>query len=124
MSERMSDGEFERIVAFVTKFYDQSEESHQIMTEARRAREAEIIERTTALNYKARADKAEADYENVKKQSARYAELLDKAEAERDAAFIRGASWAYEALTGALIVPASFEEQARAALASTKKGKP
>lgn len=48
-------------------------------------------------------------------------ELNAAKEAERDAAFIRGASWAYEELTGALIVPASFEEQARAAV---RKGKP
>ena len=34
-----------------------------------------------------------------------------------DEAFIRGASWAYGELTGAIIVPASFEELARDALA-------
>jgi len=39
-------------------------------------------------------------------------------------AFLRGASWAYETLTGALIVPASFEQQARAAIAGEKEKKP
>jgi hypothetical protein len=29
--------------------------------------------------------------------------------------FVRGAMWAYEELTGALIVPASFEEKAKEA---------
>jgi hypothetical protein len=35
--------------------------------------------------------------------------------ADVNAAFLRGASWAYEELTGAIIVPASFEEAARRA---------
>jgi hypothetical protein len=36
-------------------------------------------------------------------------------------AFLRGASWAYRELTGAIIVPASFEEAARRA---GEEGKP
>lgn len=44
----------------------------------------------------------------------------DAAEAEVMDEFVRGASWAYGELTGAVIVPASFEEQARKALEVSK----
>jgi hypothetical protein len=37
---------------------------------------------------------------------------LDRLRAEDERAFVRGASWAYGELTGALIVPASFEQAA------------
>jgi hypothetical protein len=43
-------------------------------------------------------------------------EADEKSGGEVRDAFIRGASWAYEELTGALIVPASFEQAAAAAL--------
>ena len=76
---------------------------------------------------RARAEKAEAERGEQARRAATLDSLLiaenakkKHAEAERDATFLRGASWAYETLTGALIVPASFEEQARAAL---KEGK-
>lgn len=39
---------------------------------------------------------------------------LGRGKASQDL-FLRGASWAYQELTGALIVPASFEQEARKA---------
>lgn len=79
---------------------------------------------------KARAEKAEAEVERLRKllsldpNGAELARIYDgwtesmaraeKAERERviEEAFVRGASWAYGELTGAIIVPASFEQKA------------